>query len=259
MRILTLVRKYGLSSTAGLVTRSTVRRVFRNSMTPTLDEINSTVTASFGHVNGLISKLLALDDRKISELRQEHSQVLEIIKGQQNRTHLSYPENFAVEENSGFLIYSIVRTRKPEIFLETGVANGITSLLILSGMRSNGNGKLISFDVSDDVGQVIPLELRKRWDLRILKKPFKTSFLKELNLIQQVDMFCHDSDHSFKWQSFEYNSVFDYMRKGGMMLSDDIDSSYAFVEFIKSKKTRSYSLIDTRKIFGVVPIERKLD
>ncbi|MEM3191144.1 MAG: class I SAM-dependent methyltransferase [Candidatus Parvarchaeota archaeon] len=259
MRALTHVRRYGLSSTVGLVGRSIVRRVFRDYMTPTLDEISSTVTASFNDVNALISELLALDDEKISELRREYSHILEVIKGNQNKTHLPYPENFAIEEGSGFLIYSIVRTRKPEIFLETGVANGVTTSVILSGMYSNGNGKLISFDISDDVGQIIPPDLRKRWDLRILKKPFKASFLKELNSIQSLDMFCHDSDHSYKWQSFEYNSVWDHLRLGGVMFSDDIDSSYAFVDFIKNKKVRTYSLIDTRKIFGVVPIGRKLN
>ncbi|MEM3845359.1 MAG: class I SAM-dependent methyltransferase [Candidatus Parvarchaeota archaeon] len=250
-KIVRIYKKEGLSSTIRAVTRFTVRRVCRNYMVPTLHEISSTVTASFNDVNGLISELLALNDEKISELWKEYSQILEIINDRQNKTHLSYPKDTAVSEDSGFLIFSIVRIRRPEIFLETGVANGMSSSLILYGMHLNGNGKLISFEVSDDVGSLIPPYLRDRWVLRILKKPFRSNFLKELNSLS-VDMFLHDSDHSFKWQSFEYNSVEDHLREGGMMLSDDIDSSYAFLNFIKNKKIRSYSLIGVRKVFGIV-------
>lgn len=259
MKVLTHVKRYGLSSTAELVIQPIVRKVFRKHLTPTLGEISSTMNASFNDVNGLISELLDLDDEKIKELGKEYSQILEIIKSKKDKTHFSYPENFSVGKYSGFLIYSMVRTRKPEIFLETGVANGMTSTLILSGMHLNGNGTLISFDVSDDVGQIISPDLNKRWDLRILKKPFRASFLKELNSLRSVDMFCHDSDHSFKWQYFEYNSIKNHLRKGGTMFSDDIDSSYAFIDFIKTEKIQSYALIETRKIFGIAPIGWKLD
>lgn len=249
----THIRKYGLSSTIGLVARLTVRRVFRNYMNPTLGEINSTAAASFTNVNALISELLHLGKERISELRQEYSKILDVIQAAEKSTPSPYPDNYGVEKESGFLIYSIVRTMNPKIFLETGVANGISSTIILSAMQFNEIGKLISFDVSADVGAVIPQHLKDRWELKLLRRPFKVSFLKELNSIQSVDVFCHDSDHSFQWQSFEYNSILNHIRKGGIMLSDDINSSYAFVDFVKIQKFRSYSLIETRNVFGAIP------
>ncbi|MEM3490117.1 MAG: hypothetical protein QXO75_10765 [Nitrososphaerota archaeon] len=207
MNVLINVRRYGLYSTLGLAARLTIMRMFRSYMTLTLGEINATVTASFNDANAAISELLGLGDIKIEELRREYFQILEVIENQLKGTALRYLENYGVEIKSSFLIYSVVRTVKPEVFLETGVANGMSSTIILTGMYSNGNGKLISFDVSDDVGQIIPLDLRKRWELRLLENPLRASFLKELNSIRSVNAFFHDSDQTFKWQSFEFNEA----------------------------------------------------
>lgn len=252
MKVLKHVRKCGLESSLRLGLMLAVKHGFIHYVNPSLNAINANVGSTFRDVNDLISTLLNLRDLELLELQKEYSKTLEIIKNRLDRTQLPYPDAFAIAEDSGFLIYSIVRTVKPELFLETGVANGMTSSLILSAMKSNGNGTLISVDISEDVGQLIPVDLRSVWDLRILKRPFRKGFLDLLSSIHSVDIFCHDSDHSYAWQSFEYNSVKSHLRKGGMILSDDIDGSYAFIDFIRDKKVRSYSLIDTRKVFGIV-------
>lgn len=46
-------------------------------------------------------------------------------------------------------------------------------------------------------------------------------------------MFLHDSDHSYRWRMFEYTTVRDRLKSDGILLSDDVDVSYAFIDFMQ--------------------------
>jgi predicted O-methyltransferase YrrM len=45
------------------------------------------------------------------------------------------------------LIYALVRSLKPSIVVETGVAGGMSSCYILKGLRDNNKGELFSIDL----------------------------------------------------------------------------------------------------------------
>ncbi len=47
----------------------------------------------------------------------------------------------------------------------------------------------------------------------------------------EVDLFIHDSEHTYQNMMFEFHTVWPYLRKGGLLLSDDIDWNQAFKEF----------------------------
>src|SRR5579863_10306843 len=71
--------------------------------------------------------------------------------------------------------YAAIRALRPEIVVETGVANGVSSSYILLALEKNQLGSLHSIDIGaanylppgKTVGWTVPQFLRHRWDLRI--------------------------------------------------------------------------------------------
>lgn len=140
--------------------------------------------------------------------------------------------------DAGICLYSLVRALRPRSVVETGVANGESSAIILKALDINGAGHLYSIDLlppqpspelaassglylppNAGIGWLVPQELRRRWrflsgDAREVLPPL----LKELGWI---DMFLHDSHHSYEHMLFEYESAWARLRPGGLLLSDD--------------------------------------
>lgn len=147
--------------------------------------------------------------------------------------------------------YALVRAVKPSIFIETGVMHGLSSAFILKALEENGGGKLISIDLpsyaedgpanqdgynailppGEEPGWAVPDHLRSYWDLKlgksleILPDLFKT--------LPEIDIFCHDSDHSYETMSGELHLAWDHLRDGGILICDNIDHCDAFYDFCK--------------------------
>jgi GT2 family glycosyltransferase len=156
------------------------------------------------------------------------------------------------------LLYHIIRWFKPAIVVETGVANGVTSTFILSAMDANNKGNLYSIDWPGDkdstfvqegkeIGWMVPDQLRKRWTLEIGRSEEK--LVPILEGLREIDIFLHDSDHSYETMMYEYKAAWPYLVKNGLLLSDDVKMNTAFVEFAKdmSRLTMIY-----KGRFGIV-------
>lgn len=177
---------------------------------------------------------------------------LELARRYGERT-IRHPQRYSIEEGSAFLIYALVRTLKPNTILETGVANGHSSYFILSALRANGCGLLHSVDRSTEVGGLLDSAERQYWRLHVLSPAgLKKSFLNILETIPALDLFLHDSDHSYSWQAFELDAALKKIAAGGIVACDDCDSSYAFLDFCRDAGIRPAFLVETRKIFGLV-------
>jgi predicted O-methyltransferase YrrM len=144
-----------------------------------------------------------------------------------------------------FSLYTMLRILKPEIVLETGVEVGGTTAFILKALEDNNKGTLYSIDCPDyelvhirgkEVGFVVPEGLRKRWVLKIGKsKDLLPNLLDEIN---KVDVFLHDSEHSYENMMFEYATVWPYLTEGALLLSDDISWNSAFRDFSRKLKRK---------------------
>jgi predicted O-methyltransferase YrrM len=53
----------------------------------------------------------------------------------------------SIDYESGTALYVLVRIFKPEVVVETGVANGVSSSFILKALDQNSRGKLYSIDL----------------------------------------------------------------------------------------------------------------
>ena len=151
------------------------------------------------------------------------------------------------------LLFAVVRSSKPRQVVETGVARGESTRAILRALAVNRSGKLDSFEVSGDVGDLVDPELRSSWSLHVLPKfARRRAFSEALEELGPLDMFIHDSRHTYAWQLAEYHSGWRCVRPGGLLLSDDIDSSFAFIDFCTVVRQRPSILVTPSKAFGVI-------
>lgn len=165
------------------------------------------------------------------ELRNEFDAIFERVN-EYNRESFFNP-TYDLGEKLSFLSYSIIRIVKPRLVVETGVAAGISSTLILSALSKNNSGTLSSFDITSQVGELIPNELKKLWTLNVLIGiNLKDKFRRKMMEIEHDFIFLHDSDHALKWQEFELSTCISTGRCR-LFLIDDVSVDLA--KFLKKR------------------------
>lgn len=134
-----------------------------------------------------------------------------------------YPNNYYQA------LYSIVLSLKPNVMIETGVQNGHSSYAILDAMAELQHGKLISIDIDLCQDNVVTSKLSKRWEFH---QGNSRDILKELILKEgEIDIFLHDSKHDHSTMYYEYSVAWDYISRGGLLLSHDIARNSVFKDF----------------------------
>ena len=131
--------------------------------------------------------------------------------------------------------YALARAIRPNVVVETGVCYGVTSSFTLRALSLNGAGHLHSIDLPPlgrhgdrYVGSFIPADLRGRWTLhRGTTRRILGPLLRETG---PIDMFVHDSLHSYRNMKMEFDLAWAVLRPGGVVLSDDIEGNPAFEE-----------------------------
>ncbi len=132
-----------------------------------------------------------------------------------------------------------VRHLRPERVVETGVARGVNSRVILEGLERNGIGHLWSIDLPPvpqgwrtQSGAAVTDGLRGRWTF--LEGSSRRRLGPLLADLGSVDVFIHDSLHSAANMRFEMSTAWPHVRRGGVMLADDIESNPAFARFTRT-------------------------
>lgn len=120
------------------------------------------------------------------------------------------------------LWYVLARALKPRLAVETGVFDGLGSLLLLRALERNSaegvDGRLLSIDLDPGAGWLVPERLRGRWEL------VRGDILEDLEPAlagRAVDLFVHDSVHTEEFQRFEFELA---LRQAGPLLCV-VDSS----------------------------------
>ena len=157
---------------------------------------------------------------------------------------MPYPVDYSISYDSRKFLYVICRIIKPKNIVETGVAYGLSSFYILSALNKNKFGTLISIDSvfrpwqsKKMIGSIIPENLRDRWELELGRSNEK--LLEVFQNIDDAEIFIHDSLHSYKNMTFEFNCAINRISNNGIIISDDILDNDAFYDFTKEKKIRS--------------------
>jgi len=161
----------------------------------------------------------------------------------------------------GPLLYHIVRLLRPQTIIETGVASGVPSCFILKALEENGRGTLVSIDLPDadplagippeqDAGWLVPHQLRQRWKLELGDS--RLPLPKALSRCDEVDIFIHDSRHTYEHMTWEFETAWPFIRDGGLLASDDINFNDAFESFCSRRKLRITAILG----FGIVQKSR---
>lgn len=144
-------------------------------------------------------------------------------------------------------LFAVVRAFKPRVIVETGVASGVSSAHILRALDANGAGRLYSIDLPNvqehsvlpegrTPGWIVPDFLRGRWELRL--GDARTLLPELLETLGHVDVFLHDSDHSYEHMSFEFEQALARLEHGGLLMSDDTHLHTAWDDFCAKRGVR---------------------
>ncbi len=212
-------------------------------------------------VINMVSSTLDTDINEVKNYYNDltsNNHVLELIRSKQ------LIGGYALGDNQ-VLTYLTCRTIQPDIVIETGVYKGKTSTCLLQALEDNGKGNLYSIDLpgtkddpvvdesapsgsvryelsdKSEVGEIVPDHLRDNWDLRFGRSDEMLEDL--LEEVGKVDVFYHDSEHSYENMMYEFQTVHGYMSDNNAIISDDINWSDAFYEFSK-KHSKSWDCLD---------------
>lgn len=134
-------------------------------------------------------------------------------------------------------IWCLIAHVRPATVVETGVAHGLTSRVILEGLHRNGNGQLWSIDLPAvdpalhrEIGLAVPAALRSRWTY--VAGTSRRRLPELVRRLRRVDLFVHDSMHTARNVCFELDTVWPALPSGGVAVVDDIHRSLGFSRFI---------------------------
>lgn len=162
----------------------------------------------------------------------------------------------------GFLeaCYTIVRALRPEAVLETGVAHGYSSAVILQALEDNGRGRLYSVDlprfrpgIVPFTGGAVPQRLRSRWELHLGSDRRMLPGL--LRRTGPVGFLFYDSDTAYQAMLHTWELVWPRLEPGAVMAMNVVHANDACLEFAEAHGVRPV-IIPQPKRAGVYQRER---
>src|SRR6184192_440361 len=133
-------------------------------------------------------------------------------------------------------LYALTRWERPAAVVESGGFVGMSSAFILKALMDEGltTAKLYSIEWSEDCeqGALIPEELRSASGGFVPLLGKVEDFVRSDELPSSIDMFLHDSSHSYRHMLWEFRQFWQRLRDGGLLVSHDVHINAAFPEFI---------------------------
>ena len=128
-------------------------------------------------------------------------------------------------EFSGEALYLRLRAARPSVVVETGVLEGASSAQNLAAMARTGSGELPSNALGCPPGEpshdfLVPPDLASRWTY--IRGSVREELPPLLARLGTIDMFNHDSLHTFENMTWEYETAFGHLRPGGVLSSHDV-------------------------------------
>ena len=188
------------------------------------------------------------------------------ILASKNKGNIMSRDSFPHEKYSWpTFLYYYVRKVKPGLIVETGCFSGISTIYILAAIRNNKKGKLYTIDkpaFEDEYtanpyldeekrffslpkghqpGYLVPDFLKENWKLILGTSEEKLpSLLKKLG---NIDIFLHDSLHTYENMSFEFETAIEYIAPRGVIFADNINWNNSFYDFSNKYKLKYFTYI----------------
>lgn len=169
-------------------------------------------------------------------------------------TEISRLRFFDADVTISRVAWCVTRHLAPAHIVETGVARGVTSRLLLEAIKRNGSGALWSIDLphpdtcqTSQIGSAVPDSLRGPW--KLLLGPSRRCLPELFKTLGKIDIFVHDSLHTSRNVRFELDYVWDRIRPGGVILVDDVNENVAFQSFVQAAQADAW--VVGRRSLGV--------
>ena len=133
--------------------------------------------------------------------------------------------------------WCLTRHLRPRTVVETGVARGLTTRAVLQALATNDCGELASIELppwrdrrelARQTAAAVPIQLIARWTL--VEGSSRRRLPGLLTRLGGIDLFVHDSSHSYRNMSFELEQAWAALRPHGFLLVDDVHRNGAFGE-----------------------------
>ena len=121
--------------------------------------------------------------------------------------------------------YALVRAVQPDHVIETGTHLGLGSCAIAAALARNGHGHLTTIDIDPDAGYLIG----EPWASVIDRRTGDSTEV--LAGLRDVDIFLHDSLHTYEYETRELQAVEPNLRHNAIVLSDNSHESSALSDW----------------------------
>jgi predicted O-methyltransferase YrrM len=185
------------------------------------------------------------------DLQKDLSTAKTLFKKVLEECRLITSERWNAELELFCLLYILVKSKKPQLLVETGVANGISTNAIMSALDQDKSiGSLHSFDILPETKDAYLGN--GRWNFHLLEeRNTHKQLAAEVVNFPLIDIWLHDSNHGYRWQKYEYLLALSRLKQDGVLISDDIDASSAWGELSKTHFKESFIIFDSRKFVGI--------
>ena len=166
--------------------------------------------------------------------------------------------------DDALFLYWLVRNLKPRMIAQTGVCNGLSSAFMMLALAKNGDrGSLHVIDQPQvynpnspewhskgtvygviipegkSSGWMVPDNYHKRFELLI--GDAKELLPGLLNRLGEIDMFFHDSDHTYDHMMFEMREAKKHLRPGGVIVADDVSWNASVWDFADQENMPAFN------------------
>lgn len=144
--------------------------------------------------------------------------------------------------------YALARALRPDVVVETGVANGVTSSFLLQALELNGAGELHSIDRPPPgtdpslVGRLVPAELRGRWTLH--RGASKSVLPALVSGLGPIGLFVHDSRHSWRNVRRELRTISPRLARPAAVIVDDAERHSALQDWAERAGASRVELVE---------------
>jgi predicted O-methyltransferase YrrM len=179
------------------------------------------------------------------------------------RYNASYMAGSVNLDNALFL-YWLVRQAKPRTIVQCGACNGLSSAFMMLALAKNGPEGTLSiidlpqvFDPDDSewtkkgktYGECIPEGKTTAWmvpdiyrdRLKVWNGNVKDLLSKMVDGINSIDLFFHDSDHTYGHMMAEFQEVKRKLAPGGLIVANDISWNSSLWDFADSHDVPAYN------------------
>lgn len=155
------------------------------------------------------------------------------------------------------LLYFCSKLISANKILETGVADGWSSLIFLLHLSEQKKGNLTSIDLpylntlqKYQCGKVIDKNLKSFWNLIV--KPDEQGINMLIKSSSEFDLIHYDSDKSIQGREKNYPKLWDMLNNGGIFISDDINDNMSFFKFCDVINKKPLVIKYKKKFQGII-------